>query len=261
MISVICDLKQGFLFVFFFFSKWIMSSRIHRSASRTLRPLTSYLKAHLFSAPLNFFLCVSSKNKSISDEIRVEVPSVICPVFFLNSRSVHHREVSHYEDAKPWNERCDLAFYCTTRNEIEKSDIVSLLTGSTMACTSQAVDVLRKANFSNKGCWNWRGFKLGSVEHTSEAIVKKYGAVSSVEGKVGVHHLDEVLREETSSSNATEGHEIHSSWLVKFTSNIVNLDLVGLDKMLVDGICDVTITNDGNIQFCELPLNACVKIV
>ncbi|RZC85378.1 hypothetical protein C5167_041561 [Papaver somniferum] len=166
--------------------KWKRSSRIHRSTSRTLRPLTSYLKAHLFSAVekvieqsrgIGGIYSGTVRTRVTPDKISVEVPSVICHVFFWNSISVHYREVSHYEDAKPWNERCDIAFSCTTRNEIEKSDAVSLVRGSTMACTSQAVDVLRKDNCSNKGCLNRRGFKLGYVEHTSATIVKKYGAV------------------------------------------------------------------------------------
>ncbi|MCL7043935.1 hypothetical protein MKW94_015114 [Papaver nudicaule] len=60
----------------------------------------------------------------------------------------------YYEDAKPWNERCDLAFPCAAQNEIEQSDAVNLVSsgcrilveGSTMPCTPQAIDVLRKAN-------------------------------------------------------------------------------------------------------------------
>ncbi|KAI3874192.1 hypothetical protein MKW92_053586 [Papaver armeniacum] len=60
----------------------------------------------------------------------------------------------YYEDAKPWNERCDLAFPCAAQNEIGQADAVNLVSsgcrilieGSTMPCTPQAVDVLRKAN-------------------------------------------------------------------------------------------------------------------
>ncbi|RZC87202.1 hypothetical protein C5167_042133 [Papaver somniferum] len=187
------------------------------------------------------------KNNSISDEISVEVP-----------RSVHHREVSHYEDAKPWNE------------------------GSTMACTSQAVDVLRKANCSNKGCWNWRGFKFGSAEHTSEAIVKKYGAVRltfEVEGLTVLRTTqirDEVMseakkktfdglsRKDWRGGRAASFSIIPSStaqlreklvciiWM-RFCKRKLHRQMPQRGRRYTQSI--------RNIQFCELPLNACVKIV
>lgn len=91
----------------------------------------------------------------------------------------------YYDEAKPWNERCDLAFACASQNEIDQSDATNLVNsgcrlliegscfykmqpvwlyfalssniltaftlyysyqGSNMPCTPEAVDVLRKAN-------------------------------------------------------------------------------------------------------------------
>ncbi|KAJ8644961.1 hypothetical protein MRB53_006709 [Persea americana] len=64
-----------------------------------------------------------------------------------------YARAKYFEDTKPWNERCDLAFPCASQNEIDQSDAVSLVTsgcrilieGSNMPCTPQAVDILRKA--------------------------------------------------------------------------------------------------------------------
>ncbi|EXB34856.1 NADP-specific glutamate dehydrogenase [Morus notabilis] len=60
----------------------------------------------------------------------------------------------YYDEAKPWNERCDVAFPCASQNEIDQSDAINLVNsgcrivveGSNMPCTPEAVDVLRKAN-------------------------------------------------------------------------------------------------------------------
>ncbi|KAK9102222.1 hypothetical protein Sjap_019476 [Stephania japonica] len=72
----------------------------------------------------------------------------------LRDYSKTYARSKYYEDAKPWNERCDLAFPCAAQNEIEQSDAVNLVNsgcrilieGSNMPCTPQAIDVLRKAN-------------------------------------------------------------------------------------------------------------------
>ncbi|RWR73600.1 NADP-specific glutamate dehydrogenase-like protein isoform X1 [Cinnamomum micranthum f. kanehirae] len=64
-----------------------------------------------------------------------------------------YARAKYFEDAKPWNERCDLAFPCASQNEIDHSDAVSLVSsgcrilieGSNMPCTPQAIDILRKA--------------------------------------------------------------------------------------------------------------------
>ncbi|KAK1290750.1 hypothetical protein QJS10_CPB18g00887 [Acorus calamus] len=58
----------------------------------------------------------------------------------------------YFENMKPWNERCDIAFPCATQNEIEQSDALNLVNsgcrilieGSNMPCTPQAIDILRK---------------------------------------------------------------------------------------------------------------------
>ncbi|XP_065000150.1 uncharacterized protein LOC135585551 isoform X1 [Musa acuminata AAA Group] len=60
----------------------------------------------------------------------------------------------YFEGAKPWSEQCDIAFPCASQNEIDQRDAVALINsgcqilieGSTMPCTPQAFDVLRKAN-------------------------------------------------------------------------------------------------------------------
>ncbi|KAI3463280.1 hypothetical protein Pfo_019943 [Paulownia fortunei] len=60
----------------------------------------------------------------------------------------------YYDEAKPWSERCDVAFPCASQNEIDQSDAINLVNsgcrvmveGSNMPCTPEAVDVLRKAN-------------------------------------------------------------------------------------------------------------------
>ncbi|KAK8970132.1 hypothetical protein KSP40_PGU006307 [Platanthera guangdongensis] len=59
----------------------------------------------------------------------------------------------YFEDAKPWQEPCDIAFPCASQNEIDQSDAVALINagcrilieGSNMPCTPEASDVLRKA--------------------------------------------------------------------------------------------------------------------
>jgi len=33
----------------------------------------------------------------------------------------------YYDEAKPWTERCDLAFACATQNEIDQSDAMNLV--------------------------------------------------------------------------------------------------------------------------------------
>lgn len=59
----------------------------------------------------------------------------------------------YFDDAKPWQEPCDIAFPCASQNEIDQSDAVALINagcrilieGSNMPCTPEAVDALRKA--------------------------------------------------------------------------------------------------------------------
>nr|KYP58359.1 NADP-specific glutamate dehydrogenase [Cajanus cajan] len=60
----------------------------------------------------------------------------------------------YYDEAKPWIERCDIAFACASHNEIDHSDAINLVNsgcrllieGSNMPCTPEAIDVLRKAS-------------------------------------------------------------------------------------------------------------------
>ncbi|KAI0513549.1 hypothetical protein KFK09_009574 [Dendrobium nobile] len=58
----------------------------------------------------------------------------------------------YFDDAKPWQEPCDVAFPCASQNEIDQPDAVALVNagcrilieGSNMPCTPQAIDVLKK---------------------------------------------------------------------------------------------------------------------
>ncbi|PKA49658.1 glutamate dehydrogenase (NADP+) [Apostasia shenzhenica] len=62
-------------------------------------------------------------------------------------------QAKYFDDAKPWQEQCDIAFPCASQNEIDQPDAVTLVNagcrilieGSNMPCTPQAIDVLRKA--------------------------------------------------------------------------------------------------------------------
>lgn len=78
----------------------------------------------------------------------------------LNSRQKGLREYTknfpqskYVEDAKPWAEKCDVAFACASQNEINHSDAISLVStgcqvfieGSNMPCTVEATEVLRKS--------------------------------------------------------------------------------------------------------------------
>ncbi|XP_057455265.1 uncharacterized protein LOC130746600 isoform X2 [Lotus japonicus] len=72
----------------------------------------------------------------------------------LRDYSKTYARSKYYDEAKPWSERCDLAFACASQNEIDQSDAINLVNsgccilveGSNMPCTPDAVQVLRKAN-------------------------------------------------------------------------------------------------------------------
>lgn len=38
-----------------------------------------------------------------------------------------YARAKYYDEAKPWNERCDVAFPCATQNEIDQSDAMNLV--------------------------------------------------------------------------------------------------------------------------------------
>nr|GEZ25196.1 hypothetical protein [Tanacetum cinerariifolium] len=106
---------------------------------------------------------------------------------FLRDIKAHHRtlrdfsktyaRVKYYAEAKPWNERCDVAFPCSSQNKIDHSDAINLVnfgcvymlrvlififaalfilvtvvlnlyafSGSNMPCTPKAMDVLKGGN-------------------------------------------------------------------------------------------------------------------
>lgn len=85
-------------------------------------------------------------------------------ISFLRDIKAQHRSLrdysktyarsKYYDQAKPWNEKCDVAFPCACQNEIDQSDAIYLVNsgcrvvveGSNMPCTPEAVDILRKAH-------------------------------------------------------------------------------------------------------------------
>ncbi|XP_020223447.1 NADP-specific glutamate dehydrogenase isoform X2 [Cajanus cajan] len=72
----------------------------------------------------------------------------------LRDYSKTYARSKYYDEAKPWIERCDIAFACASHNEIDHSDAINLVNsgcrllieGSNMPCTPEAIDVLRKAS-------------------------------------------------------------------------------------------------------------------
>ncbi|KAF4362084.1 hypothetical protein F8388_023936 [Cannabis sativa] len=72
----------------------------------------------------------------------------------LRDYSKTYARSKYYDEAKPWNERCDVAFPCASQNEIDQADAINLVNsgcrivveGSNMPCTPEAIDCLRKAN-------------------------------------------------------------------------------------------------------------------
>ncbi|KAH1084820.1 hypothetical protein AAZX31_07G011400 [Glycine max] len=72
----------------------------------------------------------------------------------LRDYSKTYARSKYYDEAKPWSERCDVAFACTSQNEIDQSDAINLVNsgcrilveGSNMPCTPEAVQILRKAS-------------------------------------------------------------------------------------------------------------------
>ncbi|OMO66354.1 Glutamate/phenylalanine/leucine/valine dehydrogenase [Corchorus olitorius] len=72
----------------------------------------------------------------------------------LRDYSKTYARSKYYDEAKPWNERCDVAFPCGSQNEIDQADAINLVNsgcrilieGSNMPCTPEAVDILKKAN-------------------------------------------------------------------------------------------------------------------
>jgi glutamate dehydrogenase (NADP+) len=65
-----------------------------------------------------------------------------------------YARAKYFDELKPWNERCDVAFPCASQNEVDQADAINLVNagcrllveGSNMPCTAEAVDVFRKAN-------------------------------------------------------------------------------------------------------------------
>ncbi|KAL3632905.1 hypothetical protein CASFOL_025889 [Castilleja foliolosa] len=72
----------------------------------------------------------------------------------LRDYSKTYARSKYFDESKPWNERCDVAFLCASQNEMDQCDAINLVNsgcrivveGSNMPCTPEAADVLRKAN-------------------------------------------------------------------------------------------------------------------
>lgn len=72
----------------------------------------------------------------------------------LRDYSKTYARSKYYDEAKPWSERCEIAFPCAFQNEINQTDANNLVhsgcrilvEGSNMPCTPEAVDVLKKNN-------------------------------------------------------------------------------------------------------------------
>jgi len=72
----------------------------------------------------------------------------------LRDYSKTYARAKYFDELKPWNERCDVAFPCASQNEVDQADAINLVNagcrllveGSNMPCTAEAVDVFRKAN-------------------------------------------------------------------------------------------------------------------
>ncbi|KAJ6794685.1 NADP-specific glutamate dehydrogenase [Iris pallida] len=97
-----------------------------------------------------------------------------------------YSRAKYFEDAKPWNERCDIAFPCASQNEIEQPDALSLINsgcriiieGSNMPCTPQAIDVLRKAKVlvAPAKAANAGGVAAGEIELNQEYNFMQWSA-------------------------------------------------------------------------------------
>ncbi|XP_010545633.1 PREDICTED: uncharacterized protein LOC104817936 isoform X2 [Tarenaya hassleriana] len=66
---------------------------------------------------------------------------------FLSDYSKTYAHSKYFEEAKPWSERCDVAFLCASQHEIDQSDAINLVNaGCCLLVEAGAVDVLRKAS-------------------------------------------------------------------------------------------------------------------
>lgn len=97
-----------------------------------------------------------------------------------------YARAKYFEDAKPWNERCDIAFPCASQNEIDQPDALALINcgcriiieGSNMPCTPQAIDVLRKAKVlvAPAKAANAGGVAVGEIEMNQEYNLLQWSA-------------------------------------------------------------------------------------
>ncbi|XP_038987160.1 LOW QUALITY PROTEIN: NADP-specific glutamate dehydrogenase-like [Phoenix dactylifera] len=104
-----------------------------------------------------------------------------------------YAQAKYVEDAKPWNEQCDIAFPCASQNEIDQPDAIALVSsgchivieGSNMPCTPQAIDVLRKAKVlvAPAKAASAGGVAVGELELNHEYNLMQWSA-ESLENKL-----------------------------------------------------------------------------
>ncbi|KAK7844856.1 nadp-specific glutamate dehydrogenase [Quercus suber] len=91
---------------------------------------------------------------TVSEGYMTNLPLMVGRLVIIRDYSKTYARSKYYDESKPWNERCDVAFPCACQNEIDQTDAINLVNsgcrvlveGSNMPCTPEAVDVLRKAN-------------------------------------------------------------------------------------------------------------------
>ena len=64
---------------------------------------------------------------SIFSVILVTHISYIVQCGILRDYSKTYARSKYYDEAKPWNERCDVAFPCAYHNEIDQADAINLI--------------------------------------------------------------------------------------------------------------------------------------
>lgn len=62
---------------------------------------------------------------SNSDKVDFLVAFSTCGIWRDYSKT--YARSKYYDEAKPWSERCDVAFPCASQNEIDQSDAINLV--------------------------------------------------------------------------------------------------------------------------------------
>lgn len=53
----------------------------------------------------------------------------------------------YYDESKPWNERCDVAFPCASQNEIDQSDAINLVNSGCRIIVEGSNSLLHASSF------------------------------------------------------------------------------------------------------------------